>query len=170
MMNLTVVRSALLIGVITFTAVLTGCTSINSNFLLDKGTKVEIINATEGAIYSAGVAKNEETVELMIKRIIGLTRDELATRNIEAFTTPTPGAAKLKYDIRTMNAGYTVIGSAYGVLGRDKYEVKYRVTFENPEGNIIFVDSEEKDDSDIDHIFDRIASRTARFVASSFKE
>jgi len=148
---------------------LCGCVSINQNLLLNKGTKVEIIDATENALFSSGAINSQQTIEIMTKRIIGLTRDELASRNIEAYTTPTPGAAKLKFDIRTVNSGQRIIGSIYGIHTFDKYEIKYRTIFENPEGKRIFIDTDEKDDSDIDHVFEDIASRAARNVARSFK-
>jgi len=163
------IRIVLFIGMTVLASVFNGCVAINQNLLLDKGTKVEIVDATENALFSSGAANSQQTIEVMTKRIIGLTREELASRNIEAFTTPTPGAAKLKYDIRTVNAGQKIIGTMYGVHTRDKFEVKYRVIFETPDGKRIFIDTDEKDDSDIDNVFEDIASRVAKNVANSFK-
>jgi hypothetical protein len=51
-----------------------------------------------------------------------------------------------------------------------KYEVKYRVIFETSYGKVIFDDKDEKDDSDIDQVFESIASRVAKNVSNSFKE
>jgi hypothetical protein len=98
-----------------------------------------------------------------------LTKEELAKRSIEALLQPTPGAAKLKYDIRTVSSGYRIIGSGYGIIGIDKFEVKYRVSLETPDGKVIFADQDEKDDNDLDHVFEDIASRVAKNVTKSFK-
>jgi hypothetical protein len=57
----------------------------------------------------------------------------------------------------------------FGVNSGDKFEVNYRVIFENQKGERIFAETVKKDDSDIDELFEDIASRTARHVANSFK-
>ena len=134
---------------------LSGCVSIDQTLLLNKGNKVEIMNVSKDSIISSEVANDRESI---VKRIIEYTKEELSKRSIEVVTENTVGAAKLKYDIRNVSKGFI------------KFEVKYRVTFETPDGKKIFVDNEDKDDSDIDVIFERIASRTAKFVSKSFKE
>jgi uncharacterized membrane protein len=133
---------------------ISGCVSIDQNMVLSKGTKVQILDVSKDSIFSSDVTNDRESIG---KRIIEYTKDELEKRSIEVITENTIGAAKLKYDIRTVSKGFF------------KFEVKYRVTFETPDGKIIFVDNEEKDDGDIDHIFERMASRTAKFVSKSFK-
>ena len=130
-----------------------GCVSVNRELLLNKGTKVEILDVSSDPIISGEITNDRGSIA---KRIIGYTKDELIKRSIETITENTSGAAKLKYDIRTMSKGIF------------KYEIKYRVTFEAPDGKNIFVDNEDKDDKDIDVIFERIASRTAKLVSKSF--
>ena len=134
--------------------VFSGCVSIDQSLLLNKGTKIEIIDVSNNPIISGGVSNDHGAIS---KRIIEYTKEELTKRSIESITENTTGAAKLKYDIRNVSKGFI------------KYEVKYRVTFETPDGKKIFTDIEDKDDSDIEVIFERIASRTAKFVSSSFK-
>jgi len=152
---------------------LTGCWALNPTIhpsrLLDAGTKIEIIDASKDVLFNSAAASDQKTIDTMIKRIIELTRDELVSMDINAYTTPTPGAAKLKYEIRTVNTMRIITGSIFGVNGGDKFEIKYRVIFENQNGERIFVDTAKKDDSDIDELFEDIASRTARQVANSFK-
>ncbi|MBC7949081.1 MAG: hypothetical protein H7Y42_14440 [Chitinophagaceae bacterium] len=131
-----------------------GCASIDQSLLLNKGTKVEIIDVSKNPIISGDVSNDHGAIS---KRIIEYTKEELTKRSIETITENTAGAAKLKYDIRNVSKGFI------------KYEVKYRVTFETSDGKKIFTDIEDKDDSDIEVIFERIASRTAKFVSSSFK-
>lgn len=133
---------------------ISGCASIDQSLLVDKGTKVEIMDVSKDPIISSEVTNDYGSIS---RRIIRYTKDELTKRNIEAFTENTVGAAKLKYDIKNFDKGFF------------KYAVKYRVTFETPDGKIIFIDNEDKDDGDIDVIFQRMASRTAKFVSKSFK-
>jgi len=152
---------------------LSGCWAINPiihpNRLLDTGTKIEIIDASKDVLFNSAAASDQKTIDTMVKRIIELTRDELASMDIAAYTTPTPGAAKLKYEIRTVNTVRIITGSMFGVNSGDKFEVNYRVIFENQKGERIFAETVKKDDSDIDELFEDIASRTARHVANSFK-
>jgi len=162
-------RCALYIGMIALTSVLTGCVGINQNLLLDRGTKVEISDVSSTSFVSNALANSREGVDMLKKRIMELTKEELAKRSIEALLQPTPGAAKLKYDIRTVSSGYRIIGSGYGIIGIDKFEVKYRVSLETPDGKVIFADQDEKDDNDLDHVFEDIASRVAKNVTKSFK-
>jgi len=140
----------LLLSVIFFT----GCASIDKNLLLDKGTKVEIIDVSKDPIISSDVTNDYGSLS---RRIMGYTKDELGKLNIEASTYKIYGAAKLKYDIKNFSKGIF------------KYTVKYKVTLETTDGKIIFIDNEDKDDSDIDVIFERMANRTAKFVSKSFK-
>jgi hypothetical protein len=63
-----------------------------------------------------------------------------------------------------------ITGSLFGVTSGDKFEVRYRVIFENSEGKRIFIDTEKEEGSDIDELFENIARRTARNVANSFKD
>ena len=157
----------------TVAAGLTGCWALNPtihpNRLLDTGTKIEIIDASKDVLFNSAAVSDQKTIDTMIKRIIELTRDELATMDIDTYTTPTPGAAKLRYEIRTVNTVRIITGSMFGVNSGDRFEVNYRVVFENQKGERIFVDTAKKDDSDIDDLFEDIASRTARNVANSFK-
>ncbi len=149
-----------------------GCAAVDSNLLLNKTTKIEIVDVTTHYRVSTGIAArgDKESVLLIRKRIMGNTQEELAKRSIEAFTGYTEGAAKLKYDIRTLNSGYRVIGSGYSVIGRDKYEVKYKVTFESPDGKKLWEDTDEQDDSDLDDVLSKIASRVAKKVSRYFKD
>jgi len=166
-------KSMLLIVLIAASA-LSGCWTLNPIIhptrLLDAGTKVEIIDVTKDVLFNSVVASDQKTIDTMIKRIIELTRDELAEMEIDASTEPTPGTAKLKYELRTVNTGRMTTGSMFGVNSGDKFEVRYRVIFENSEGNRIFIDTEKEECSDIDELFENIARRTARNVANSFKD
>jgi len=166
-------KSMLLIVLIAVPA-LSGCWTLNPLIhptrLLDAGTRVEIINVTKDVLFNSVVASDQKTIETMIQRIMELTRDELAALDINASTGPTPGAAKLNYEIRTVNTVRMITGSLFGVTSGDKFEVRYRVIFENSEGKRIFIDTEKEEGSDIDELFENIARRTARNVANSFKD
>jgi hypothetical protein len=155
-------------------SVLSGCWSINPIIhptrLLDAGTTVEIIDVTKDVLFNSVVTSDQKTIDTMIKRIIELTRDELVTMDIDAYTEPTLGAAKLIYEIRTVNTVRMGTCSIFGVNSGDKFEVRYRVIFENSEGKRIFIDTEKEDSCDIDELFENIARRTARNVAHSFKD
>ncbi|HLO26845.1 MAG TPA: hypothetical protein VK187_12085 [Geobacteraceae bacterium] len=142
---------------------------IHPNRLIDTGTKVEIVNVSKDILFNSTAASDQDTIDTMIRRITELTCDELASMDIEAYTIPTPGAAKLKYEIKTVNTELILTDSIFGINSDDKFEVSYRVIFENPKGEIIFVDTTKKDDSDIDDLFENIASRTARNVANCYK-
>lgn len=106
-------------------SVLSGCVTINQNLLLDKGTKLEIIDISTTSFVSTALASSPEQVDIIKKRIMELTREELAKRSIEAMLEPTPGAAKLKYDIRTVSSGYQIIGSGYPSQYRQKVNRLY---------------------------------------------
>ena len=151
-----------------FVVMFSGCASIDQSLLLNKGTKVEIINATEDVLFRPGPASSQQTIEIMVKRIMGLTRDELAARNIDAYMTPTPGAAKLIYEIKTVSEGQSFTSSIFGIYGRNKFEIKYRIIIENPEGKRIFTDTDEQNDGDIDLVFEKIAKSAANNVARYF--
>jgi hypothetical protein len=163
-------KGMLSIAIISFASFLTGCVGINQSLLLDKGTIVEISDVSTTSFVSTALANDREGVNMLKKRIMELTKEELAKRSIEAVLLPTTGSAKLKYDIRTISSSYRVIGSGYGVIGKNKFEVKFRASLENPDGKVIFVDQDEKDDSDIDDVFEAVANRTAKNVAKSFKD
>jgi len=145
-----------------------GCASIDQSLLLNKDTKVEIINATEDVFFRPGPANSQQTIEIMVKRIMGLTRDELAARHIDAYTTPTPGAAKLIFEIKTVSTGQSFTDPVFGIYDSDKFEIKYRVIFENPRGKRIYINTDEKNDGDIDVVFEKIASSEAENVARYF--
>jgi hypothetical protein len=154
-------------------SLLSGCWSLNPIIhptrLLDAGTKVEIIDVTKDVLFNSAVASDQKTIDTMIKRIIVLTCDELAALDIDAYTEPTLGAAKLKFEIRTVNTAHIITGSLFGVNSGDKFEIRYRAIFENSEGKRIFIDTDKEDGNDIDELFETIARRTARNVANSFK-
>jgi len=150
-----------------FGFLLSGCVSVDSSLLLDKGTKIEIVDVSTSSFVSTALANDRESVEMIKRRIMELTKEELEKRSIEAFLHPTYEAAKLKYDFRTISAGYRIIGSDFGVIGNSRFEVKYRASLETPEGKKIFSDSDEKDDSDIDEVYEKIAKRVAKIVADS---
>lgn len=149
---------------------LSGCSTIDPSLQLDKNTKVEIMDVTTNWYVSTAVASDNSQFRQIVRRIMENTKNELSKRSIESFTDYTPDAAKVKYDIRTINSSYRVIGSAYGVIGRDKYEVKYKVTLESPDGKKLWEDTDEKDDSDLDDVLEKIASRVARNVSKYFKQ
>ena len=140
--------------------------------LLNKTTKIEIQDVTTNYRVSTGIAAkgDKETVLMIRKRIMENTKEELAKRSIDAFTEYTEGAARLKYDIRTLDSGYRLIGTGYAVIGKDKYEVKYKVTLESPEGKKLWDDTDEQDDSDLDDVLSKIASRVAKKVSRYYKD
>ena len=142
-------------------ATLSGCWSlnplINPNRLLAESTTVEITGATKIVLFNSAVARDQQSIDTMIKRVIELTRAELTSLDIEAYTLPAPGSAKLNYEIRTVDKV------------RDKFEVTYQVIFENSEGKRIFVDTDKEVDRNIDALLEKIAIRTARNVQNCFK-
>lgn len=155
-----------------FVLLISGCATVDPSLLLNRNTKIEIVDSTTYYKVSTGIAAkgDKEAVLIIRKRIMENTKEELAKRNIDAFTEYTEGAAKLKYDIRTLSSGYTVIGTGYGLIGKDKYEIKYKVTLESPDGKKLWDDSDEQDDSDLDDVLSKIASRVAKKVSRYFKD
>ena len=152
---------------------LSGCWSLNPvihpNRLLDAGTKIEIIDASKDVLFNSVSAGDRKTTDAMIKRILELTREELDSMGLDAYTAPTSGAAKLKYEIRAVNSVHVITGSFFGKSSSDEFEVYYQVVFENQKGETIFVDTAKKSDSDLDGLCEDIAARTARNVANTFK-
>ena len=138
-----------LLSVIMFSA----CASIDQSLLLKKQTTVEVRDVSKEIVISGSIKENTE----IAKRIIEGTIDELSRRSIEVVAENTPGAAKVKYNIRNVSKGFF------------RYTVKYEVTLETPDGKIIFTDSDEMDESDIDEVYGMIARKTASLVSKSFK-
>jgi hypothetical protein len=82
---------------------ISGCTSINQGLLLNKGTKVEIMDVSKDPIISGDISSNSGAIA---KRIIEYTKDELSKRSIETITENTVDAAKLKYEVRNVSKGF----------------------------------------------------------------
>lgn len=153
---------------------LSGCWSLNPLIhptrLIDNGTKIEIIDVTkDGSYYSAGT-HDQKSRETMMQRIIALTRDELVALNIEPYTEPVRGSAKIKYEIRTVTTAGRCTGSFFSFTRDPTLEVGYQVLFENPEGKTIFKDIDSECGSDSEEVVKSIAQRTARNVSNSFKD
>lgn len=159
-------RLQLLLLVVMFS----GCATVDPKLIMAKNTKVVIRDVTTNWHVSRAVANGDTEVRHIIKRIMINTKEELAKRGIEAFTTPITDSAVIKYDIRTINSGHRVIGTGFTVIGKDTYEVKYRVSLESPDGKELWVDKDEQDDSDLDDVFEKIARRVAKKVSRYFAE
>lgn len=146
--------------------VLSGCVSINEKHLLARGTKIEIMDVSTSSFISTALANSRAEVDMIKNRIMTLTKEQLEELSIEAVLYSDSEAAKLKYDFRTISSGYRVIGTGFSTVGNNRFEVKYRVTLETPDGNKIFNYSDEQDDSDMDDVYEKVAKKVAKIVAN----
>jgi len=128
-----------------------GCVSLEKGVFLTKGTPVQVVDASKSPIFSGFVATEFKPV---IQRLIENTRAQLRERNIQTVAEPTPGAAILKYDIRTLSQRYKVM-------------ITYRATLETPDGKIVFDEGDDKKEASLDELLSDLATRMARAVSRS---
>jgi len=138
--------------------VMQGCVTINPDHLLPMGTKVEIQDVSNEAGFDSGFLKNFD-MNMIRKKLVLFIGEELTQRAIE--TVPADAgaaAAKLKLNILSLSSK------------KGKYEIAYKVTLEAVDGSLLFTDSDEKEDDDIEGIIHKIATRVARYTDRSFKK
>lgn len=146
--------------------VILGCATVDPSLQLSKGTEVAIIDATEDVLYSSSVARDDNAVKGITRRIIKNTKDKLSEYNIGAYLQDSEGLAKIKYDIKTMSNKLRIVG----LHVRTNIEIKYRVTFESPDGRKLFVYDDEESDNDIDDLCEHIAKKIGKRVKRYIKQ
>jgi len=133
----------------------TGCVSISSE-KLPVGTKIEIIDSTTETTYFNPYSKDTLDTKLIRQKILQLTIGELHKRSIETVLTPSPGAAKLTYNI------------AHIRIKKGEFEIGYFASLSAADGRILFDDKDEKDGDGLDEAMEKIARRVARSTDDSF--
>lgn len=149
--------------VLSLVVLLNACVSINRNNLLEKEVPVEFNDISSNIVVTSHLDKPGYVAGLR-KKVIESTKLRLKDMGIQV-AEQTQNAAKLTYDIKSVT---TTSKNEYDYKG--SYEIKYVVTFETSDGKLIFNDSDEKEDSNMDDVVKSISKRVARSIYNSYRD
>jgi hypothetical protein len=136
---------------------LSGCAaSVAPSFQMSRETKIYIFDVSGDDLIGSSVVH-----KAIGKRIVGNTAERLEKDHIMVTTDLAGDAANLKYDIRALSG---IQPAGFGLPGRDKIEIKYRVTLKDISGKKLFVFDDTQSDDIIDDVCDKIAGKVSGMV------
>jgi hypothetical protein len=136
---------------------LSGCaTSVAPSFQMSRDTKIYIFDVPGDDLFGSSVVN-----KAISRRIIGNTAERLEKDHIMVTNDLTGDAANLKFDIRTISG---IQSDGFGLPGRDKIEIKYRVTLEAINGKKLFVHDDKQSGSNLDDVCDEIGNKITSMV------
>jgi hypothetical protein len=134
-----------------------GCAaSVAPSLQMSRDTRIYIFDVAGDDLFSSNVVN-----KAISRRIIGDTSERLEKELIMVTNDLTGDAANLKFVIRTISG---VQSDGFGLPGRNKIEIKYRVTLEAINGKKLFVYDDKQSDSNIDDVCDKIADKVTGMV------
>jgi hypothetical protein len=136
---------------------LSGCaTSVAPSLQMSRETKIYIFDVSGDDLFSSRVVNKS-----ISRRIIGNTAERLEKDHIMVTNDLTGDAANLIFDIRTISG---IQSDGFGLPGRNKIEIKYRVTLEAINGKKLFVHDDKQSDSNIDDVCEEIGNKISGMV------
>jgi len=136
---------------------LSGCAaSVAPSLQMSRDTKIFIFDVPGNDLFGSSVVN-----KAISKRIIGNITDRLEKNHIPVTNDLSGNAANLKFDVRT-TSGLQAAG--FGLSGRNRIEIQYRVTLEGTNGRKLFVYDDKQSDTTVDDVCDRIVDKVTDMV------